>query len=285
MKNLKSTLLIFSLTAGAAPVIAQSIGHSENSDQSRVVHKYTADLNNLKQELGNSSIIDFDMMISERAAYPVTVDFCMHNDELIQLIAEENLLSRQEFSKVIHGKQTINDQVFKKEGTIKSIRYLKNCVSDNRKIENATVLLLEETYMLTGNAGNSTEIKNHYLISYDADKLIDILNFHSLRTGNMLVTGQGAKRKLLTERKTPVETSLKIVPVPASDKITVITANDDSQSAFISIYDVNSRLIKKVAVTDPLNTEIDVASMPNGVYYLNYASKNFEQSSQFVILK
>ncbi len=78
-------------------------------------------------------------------------------------------------------------------------------------------------------------------------------------------------------------TDFSIYPNPATDYVRIQMSNDISDDAFINIFDINGKLCKTV---DANQMQIDVGSIPNGVYFIELkSSEKHYNRKKLVILR
>lgn len=123
--------------------------------------------------------------------------------------------------------------------------------------------------------GNSTTVQQYILpdqqlnpgINYYRLKIVD-LDRHTSYSKTVQVTGR--------------ETSIRLFPNPATDRITI--SYPPSSVEYVKVYTVNGVLLqqKKIAQNSD-QTSVDVSSYPKGIYYLVCESNGEKTTRSFVI--
>ncbi len=103
--------------------------------------------------------------------------------------------------------------------------------------------------------------------------------FNPYDQNEMWVTsfGNGLKVGNLATTNVPVFTngnsSLEVYPNPTTNKVFVILPVSHATNNYISIYNQNGELVNKVAPGTTSKVQIDIHTLPSGVYWISYADK------------
>jgi hypothetical protein len=96
--------------------------------------------------------------------------------------------------------------------------------------------------------------------------------------GTILKKGNGGVTFIKEHQ--PSETTFTICPNPANNEITVETSSTPAVSQ-LSIINLNGQQLITRQITE-LRTQIDISSLPSGVYFVRLTNDNAVQVGKFV---
>jgi photosystem II stability/assembly factor-like uncharacterized protein len=96
-------------------------------------------------------------------------------------------------------------------------------------------------------------------------------------SGTILKTTNGGGYPVGVNNQPSTSNSLKIYPNPSSDKIIL----ESSAGGDLSILNLNGKELLKQTITKPA-TQIDISSLPFGVYYIRFRNENTVQVEKII---
>jgi hypothetical protein len=99
---------------------------------------------------------------------------------------------------------------------------------------------------------------------------------------NLDITPCGDNVTSISTQPIPTSNSVDVFPIPASSTITIHTSEITSQSYFI--FDITGKLLQS-GMTGGNETTLDIANLPEGMYFLRVGDNEKMQMRKFVVTK
>jgi hypothetical protein len=77
------------------------------------------------------------------------------------------------------------------------------------------------------------------------------------------------------------ESSISILPNPASTQITIETPTTPTKNTFLTIFNINGQQLIQRQITEPI-INVDVSGLVSGVYFVKVADERTVQVGKFV---
>ena len=100
------------------------------------------------------------------------------------------------------------------------------------------------------------------------------------QNGTILKTTTGGL-PLGTNNQSLTKESIKIFPNPSSSIITISTPTTSNKNTFMTIYNISGQVILSRQITEPI-INVDVAGLPQGVYFVKVTDDRTVQVGKFV---
>lgn len=81
------------------------------------------------------------------------------------------------------------------------------------------------------------------------------------------------------------ESKLLVYPNPAQNEVSILWKNLNSPQAFITVYDLQGKILQKVQVNNPSEIRLDTSALPDGFYLIEIADLNGRQTSKLAIIR
>lgn len=82
-----------------------------------------------------------------------------------------------------------------------------------------------------------------------------------------------------------IDDHISLYPNPASNQLTIAlpVINPNDVSLQVAIYDLCGNLVKSQNLNDGQRNEVEVATLPNGLYIVNVCGEDFKFSDRLVV--